>query len=191
MAGQAGGGAPEMRRTKSGAGNGEIPHRLCGACGRDTSSRTRAASGLRPAGHYGLPARSWLTTGVTLRRKRGPTLKNAVMERREASIPIARDAHASPGVRAVPRRRGNGAPCGAPSPSLFEGEKEGPRTRGADHGAPAPQTTGPAELWLDRMTDDGRQKTERNIVMAGLVPAIHVFDFATILKRGCPRQARA
>ncbi|MGA8611536.1 MAG: hypothetical protein WB760_07420 [Xanthobacteraceae bacterium] len=28
-------------------------------------------------------------------------------------------------------------------------------------------------------------------VMAGLVPAIHVFEAAEFLRRGCPRQARA
>jgi hypothetical protein len=30
-----------------------------------------------------------------------------------------------------------------------------------------------------------------DFVMAGLVPAIHVFFLADALKRGCPRQARA
>jgi hypothetical protein len=30
-----------------------------------------------------------------------------------------------------------------------------------------------------------------HIVMAGLVPAIHVFDVAWFVRRGCPRQARA
>jgi hypothetical protein len=39
-----------MRRHVGGIG--------CGACGRASQARTRAASGLRPAGHYGLPARS-------------------------------------------------------------------------------------------------------------------------------------
>jgi len=29
------------------------------------------------------------------------------------------------------------------------------------------------------------------VVMAGLVPAIHVFDIAHVPRRGCPRQARA
>jgi len=30
-----------------------------------------------------------------------------------------------------------------------------------------------------------------SFVMAGLVPAIHVFAVAMLLRRGCPRQARA
>jgi hypothetical protein len=42
-----------MRRLDSRAG--------CGARGRGSQPRTRAASGLRPAGHYEPPARSWLT----------------------------------------------------------------------------------------------------------------------------------
>ncbi len=54
---------------------------------------TRAASGLRPAGHYEPPARSWLTIrespNESAARRRS---ENAAVERRKASIPIARDA---------------------------------------------------------------------------------------------------
>src|SRR5216683_3134074 len=76
--------------------------------------RTRAASGLRPAGHYGLPARS-LADGGRLDdpRKRGPAPEG---ERRDG---------APGGARVLERERGTQrtmvAPPGAPSPSHLAG----------------------------------------------------------------------
>jgi len=67
---------PFLRCRRSGQVHPACPgHRPVRPCGRDSQPRTRAASGLRPAGHYGPPARSWLTTGRFSRRKRGPTLR--------------------------------------------------------------------------------------------------------------------
>src|SRR5829696_1250460 len=65
----------------------------CGARGR---ARHRLALGrrweLRPAGHYEPPARSWLTTGIAGESAARRRKENAAVERRKASIPIARDA---------------------------------------------------------------------------------------------------
>jgi hypothetical protein len=38
---------------------------------------------------------------------------------------------------------------------------------------------------------NGSYSSLTHCVMAGLVPAVHVFDSAQLLRRGCPRQARA
>jgi hypothetical protein len=57
----------------------------CGARGQDLSPCTRAASGLRPAGHYEPPARSWLTIRGSVRTKARPDVgENAAAKRREA-----------------------------------------------------------------------------------------------------------
>ena len=92
----------------------------CGARGRASQARTRAASGLRPAGHYGLPARSLADGGrETTPEKRGPAPEG---ERRDG---------APGGARVLERERGTQrtmvAPLGAPSPSLMArvGEKTG------------------------------------------------------------------
>src|SRR5258707_2737446 len=97
--------------------------------------RTRAASGLRPAGHYGLPARSLADGGrLTTPEKRGPAPEG---ERRDG---------APGGARVLARERGTQrtmvAPLGAPSPlALFvRGDEERPRSGGGETTAyPAPQ----------------------------------------------------
>ena len=76
-----------MRRRDSGTG--------CGARGRGSQPRTRAAPGLRPPGHYEPAARSSLTEGANAPAKRGPepvvvsreTTAIAAVERREACAP--------------------------------------------------------------------------------------------------------
>src|SRR4051812_49886137 len=63
---QIGGLGSEMRSRKASGGRHRvIPDVVwCGARGCGSQPRTRAAAGLRPAGHYEPPARSWLTTGI-------------------------------------------------------------------------------------------------------------------------------
>ena len=125
-----------MRRHGGGIG--------CGARGRGSQPRTRAASGLRPAGHYGLPARSLADGGrLTTPEKRGPAPEG---ERRDG---------APRGARVLARERGTQrtmvAPLGAPSPlALFvRGDEERPRSGGGETTAyPAPQRNRAAERWL-------------------------------------------
>ena len=71
------------------------------------------------------------------------------MERREASIPIARDARASQSAELVRL-------AALHPPHFVRGRKGQAPLRRGDDGAPAPQTTGPAERWLDQMTADDR-----------------------------------
>jgi predicted unusual protein kinase regulating ubiquinone biosynthesis (AarF/ABC1/UbiB family) len=54
----------------------------------------------------------------------------------------------------------------------------------------------PSELMLHAKAlttadTNGSYSSLTHCVMAGLVPAVHVFDSAQLLRRGCPRQARA
>ena len=90
---------------------------------------TRAASGLRPAGYYGPPARSSLTVGVQVpTAKRGPM---PVFVSREARATATSGAPRGERAQTVcadcvnvsePRGRASGtldAPVGAPLPSLF------------------------------------------------------------------------
>ena len=135
-------------RRRSAGGTG------CGACGREArTSRTRAAPGLRPPGHYEPAARSSLTEGANAPAKRGPepvvvsreTKAIAAVERREASVPIARDA-GTPRKRSrcVVRRAKGAAPApgacrrSAPLTSVREGKET--------TAYPAPQTTRAAKL---------------------------------------------
>ncbi|MEA2873776.1 MAG: hypothetical protein QOH67_3752 [Hyphomicrobiales bacterium] len=75
MAGRTKGGAGDAAHNPYGGGRPVIPGlRRCGARGRGSQPRTRAASGLRPEA-LRPPARSWLTTGghvCAAARKRGP-----------------------------------------------------------------------------------------------------------------------
>ena len=109
--------------------------------------------GAPPGGHYGSPARSWLTIAMRKhRRKRGPGSKNAAAGRREAR----RSASWAGDLRALPEdrldreaghrvRRSAPAPVGALLPSFSFGERK--RTKGTrrppkkpDGGALAQQT---------------------------------------------------
>src|SRR5439155_15913944 len=75
---------------------GEIPGLgRCGARGRASQARTRAASGLRP-GALRPPARSWLTAGGLAPKAQPPPVEsaarrrtNAAVERREARRPAS------------------------------------------------------------------------------------------------------
>src|SRR5215203_3969984 len=103
------------RRCKGGMG--------CGACGRGLRKpRTRAASGLRPAGHYEPPARSSLTTGIAGESAARRRDKNAAVERREASA--LRQGRAADAVKQAQTAQACllaavGAPFGAPLPSFL------------------------------------------------------------------------
>src|SRR3954452_24023432 len=89
---------------------------------------TQAATGLRPAGHYEPPARSSLTTGIAGESAARRRKENAAVERRKASIPIARDAPPTQSSR----RRLRKLVCSRQlvrlsalrSPRLWRGEKE-------------------------------------------------------------------
>src|SRR4051812_48993961 len=91
---------------------------------------------LRPAGHYEPPARSWLTTGIAGESAARRRDKNAAVERRKASIPIARDAPPKGGSWCASRRS---------PPLLFKGEIGRRRTRRL-------QTIRAAERWLAQMS---------------------------------------
>src|SRR5690242_17113093 len=56
------------------------------------------------------------------------------------------------------------------------------------HGAPGAPRTHVGEA---RRLEQNPMRLTLFAVMAGLVPAIHVFEFGRSLRRGCPRQARA
>src|SRR5215203_5376563 len=113
------------RRCKGGMG--------CGACGRGLRKpRTRAASGLRPAGHYEPPARSSLTTGIAGESAARRRDKNAAVERRKASA--LRQGRAADAVKHAQTAQACllaavGAPLGAPLPSASARGKE--QTSGA------------------------------------------------------------
>jgi hypothetical protein len=49
----------------------------------------------------------------------------------------------------------------------------------------------PQRLFVDFLFVDKSGQIDSAFVMAGLVPTIHVFVFHEVLRRGCPRQARA
>src|SRR4051812_42876177 len=94
----------------------------CGACGRGLRKpRTRAAPGLRPAGHYEPPARSSLTTGIAGESAARRRDKNAAVERRKASA--LRQGRAADAVKHAQTAQACllaavGAPLGAPLPRL-------------------------------------------------------------------------
>src|SRR4051812_14370969 len=144
---QIGGLGSEMRSRKASGGRHRvIPDVVwCGARGCGSQPRTRAAAGLRPAGHYEPPARSWLTTGIAGESAARRRDKNAAVERRKASIPRRhlrrlRKLSAAQGMR---RRKAEvGAPFGAPLPSLSRGRNEEAGEPGAF------QTIRVAERWL-------------------------------------------
>jgi len=144
---------PFLRCRRSGQVHPACPgHRPVRPCGRDSQPRTRAASGLRPAGHYGPPARSWLTTGRFSRRKRGPTLRMTAKPSSKSrggapkgaparvmgrwSRPLMGPARPQGGPQV---RRSAPAPFGAPPPSPLRGK----RTKGV---ARTRQKTGGAAL---------------------------------------------
>ncbi len=138
-----------MRRRSSGGGRPAIPGlRRCGARGRGSQPRTRAASGLRPEA-LRPPARSWLTAArkraaESAARRRS---ENAAAERREARRPASwagdlRRSGDRPDREAGHRvRRFRTSACRRSAPPRFVGS--GKRTRGS----PRP-TKRAAEHWL-------------------------------------------
>jgi hypothetical protein len=156
-----------MLPSQSGFGRA-IYHRIAeaashpGARGPASQAGTRAASGLRPAGHYGPPARSWLTTGPRIaRRKRGPTPE----EERRGGAP--RGAPASVIGRWSPRglARPQGGPNGAALPYRRLSALRLPLSR--RHGrkaCPAPcKKNGAAERWrffTSPACGGGRERSE-------------------------------
>jgi len=124
-----------MRRSDSGVG--------CGACGRGSQPRTREAPGpdrgaLRPLREElaglgmdqgsGPPKRRLPAKG----RRRGPPDRPIHQETRtrgQKSPPVERREAPALSQESAARRK-TGAPLGAPSPRIVEGEKKRPRSAG-------------------------------------------------------------
>ena len=115
----------------------------CGARGRGTYPRTRAAPGLRP-GPLWVPARSWLTAGRPAWRSRGQSAARRRDENaacgapRGDSPPRTRGGHASQACRAASpaAQRGLASPCVSRRSAPLVGESRrrrqaypGPRQR--------------------------------------------------------------
>ena len=149
MAERAGGGTGEQV-LESGSRRPAIPGLgWCGARGRGSQPRTRAASGLRP-GVQRPPARSWLTAArkraaESAARRRS---ENAAAERREARRPASwagdlRRSEDRPDREAGHRvRRFRTSACRRSVPLIFLG-------RGNNEGHPAPRANRAAQRWLN------------------------------------------